>query len=180
MWSTAKHASPESRQDSYSSGCRRGGFFYEPANPPCKVVVRGLYGPAAKFWWADVEQPTKTRGHRTNPQEPARLFFLIGRSRETWLSPPARCHHSWHLRPATPTHLTPKSPSDRPLPITGHLLAPPTTKSLEGRPRRPASTLPLLRPVRRRRGDAQQHSSAPAPEHLASVVSAQLLSQPAG
>jgi len=130
------------------------GFSTSPQTRPAKLLFVAYTAQQQNFSGLTLNsllKPTDTEQTRENPHG---FFFLIGRSRETWLSPPARCHHSWHLRPATPTHLTPKSPSDRPLPITGHLLAPPTTKSLEGRPRRPASTLPLLRPVRRRRGDA--------------------------
>jgi len=36
-------------------------------------------------------KPTDTEQTRENPHG---FFFLIGRSRETWLSPPARRHHS--------------------------------------------------------------------------------------
>jgi len=52
------------------SSCRRGGFLYEPANPPRKIAFRDSNGPAAKWLWAYAVHLTKSAG-------PARFFYFF-------------------------------------------------------------------------------------------------------
>ena len=44
------------------TSCRRGGFLYEPANPPRKIAFRDSNGPAAKWLWAYAVHLTKSAG----------------------------------------------------------------------------------------------------------------------
>ena len=50
-----------------SSGCRRGGFLYEPANPPRKIVVRDIRGPAANYSRTTVIHIVKPTGQVEEP-----------------------------------------------------------------------------------------------------------------
>jgi len=54
------------------SGCKRGGFLYEPANPPRKIVYRDASGPAANCLRPIAVHITKPAGQKKNPQEPAK------------------------------------------------------------------------------------------------------------
>ena len=50
------------------SSCRRGGFLYEPANPPHKIVVRGERSLATNYLRTTLQSPLDKRETRENPQ----------------------------------------------------------------------------------------------------------------
>jgi len=56
----------------HRSRCRRGGFLYEPANPPRKIIVSDASGPAANCLRRIAVHITKPAGQKKNRQEPAK------------------------------------------------------------------------------------------------------------
>ena len=55
-----------------TSRCRRGGFLYEPANPPRKIIVSDASGPPANCLRRIAVHITKPAGQKKNRQEPAK------------------------------------------------------------------------------------------------------------
>ena len=112
------------------SSCRRGGFLYEPANPPRKIAFRDSNGPAAKWLWAYAVHLTKSAGAagaRKNPQSrkpsppshsspPATVAFLCC---SVYLPgsgahPGSQRAHLWLLSPQVPARLAAPSASAGP------------------------------------------------------------------